>query len=390
MTKETITRRPKLAASILLAGAIVYFLLCQPAIWTRGYPRLDPFWRAMPWLWFVPVFISAVYDDDRRRRLSYLVLFAVFVGFTMAGTFGGALTPRHMSLAKMLRGTVFWGPINVGVTLLLERGWHSVLRRVRGFTDEGKCRNCGYLIRHLTIARCPECGTPFDRRWLTGDEPAPEPTLRPWRTRMVAVVLLAVAFSTPPLFHAAAIAISAQRGWAAGKRHWRAGTAVLYIDYIGIPGFAHKHSSLPVDPLSGLPLLWASRGVEKETFERAFNAAVNEELAKAGKRSLSHYVFSNPELERLLNHASFHDIPQLPFRVGELIQLVDGPEGLAVNGSSTRLDPHLLPRQFAFLEEPAGLLVLRCGNELYTMLEDGTLLQYAMVSSSGTHLGVLP
>ena len=30
----------------------------------------------------------------------------------------------------------------------------------------GCCASCGYLLRELTIARCPECGAPFDSRLL--------------------------------------------------------------------------------------------------------------------------------------------------------------------------------------------------------------------------------
>jgi hypothetical protein len=42
------------------------------------------------------------------------------------------------------------------------------------------CVKCGYLLYGLTEARCPECGTPFDRELLAGhasnrDNPTPMP-----------------------------------------------------------------------------------------------------------------------------------------------------------------------------------------------------------------------
>lgn len=34
------------------------------------------------------------------------------------------------------------------------------------------CLQCGYFLRGLTEARCPECGTPFDPKLLSGPNPA--------------------------------------------------------------------------------------------------------------------------------------------------------------------------------------------------------------------------
>lgn len=39
----------------------------------------------------------------------------------------------------------------------------GVFLRKCEFVDDGpQCRNCRYLLRGLTDARCPECGTPFE------------------------------------------------------------------------------------------------------------------------------------------------------------------------------------------------------------------------------------
>jgi len=37
---------------------------------------------------------------------------------------------------------------------------------IRAFRHRGLCRTCGYPLHGLTEARCPECGTPFDRELL--------------------------------------------------------------------------------------------------------------------------------------------------------------------------------------------------------------------------------
>jgi hypothetical protein len=35
-------------------------------------------------------------------------------------------------------------------------------QRFRRAPDLSHCHECGYLLKGLTVARCPECGTPFD------------------------------------------------------------------------------------------------------------------------------------------------------------------------------------------------------------------------------------
>jgi len=46
--------------------------------------------------------------------------------------------------------------------ILLPFGFH----RLRSTNVPGKCRKCRYDLRGLPIARCPECGTPFEDRSL--------------------------------------------------------------------------------------------------------------------------------------------------------------------------------------------------------------------------------
>jgi hypothetical protein len=41
----------------------------------------------------------------------------------------------------------------------------------RRFPVRGACRRCGYLLRGLTMPRCPECGQPFDPALLEQNGP---------------------------------------------------------------------------------------------------------------------------------------------------------------------------------------------------------------------------
>ena len=43
--------------------------------------------------------------------------------------------------------------------------------RRRAMRTYGYCRGCGYLLRELTRSRCPECGTPFERRESAETQP---------------------------------------------------------------------------------------------------------------------------------------------------------------------------------------------------------------------------
>lgn len=51
----------------------------------------------------------------------------------------------------------------VGLILLLVAA-AEVLQRSRGMRPAWpNCENCGYLLLRLSEARCPECGSPFER-----------------------------------------------------------------------------------------------------------------------------------------------------------------------------------------------------------------------------------
>ena len=53
----------------------------------------------------------------------------------------------------------------VGVIVVVPYLLHCVRRRRRGL-ERVQCHKCGYNLYGLTEPRCPECGTPFDRRFL--------------------------------------------------------------------------------------------------------------------------------------------------------------------------------------------------------------------------------
>jgi hypothetical protein len=114
------TRRPEVAAGILVGGAITHALLCGPAIACRGYPPIDPIWYGVTFTWPIPVVISAYFDSMRFgvRRIQ-LILYALVTAFFMAGTVV-MVVPRNMGPGEMLVGTIFFGPLHLLITFVLE------------------------------------------------------------------------------------------------------------------------------------------------------------------------------------------------------------------------------------------------------------------------------
>ena len=55
----------------------------------------------------------------------------------------------------------FWAGVGAAAAMTLVHWWQ---RRVAVRSEPGQhCRSCGYCLRGLTSARCPECGHPTER-----------------------------------------------------------------------------------------------------------------------------------------------------------------------------------------------------------------------------------
>lgn len=113
-------RRPDLAKSILIVGAIAHALLCIPAIDCRGYPPLDPIWYGVTFLWPMAIVISAYFDSIRfGSRWKHLFIYAIVTAFFSAAT-AVIMVPRQMGLALTLFHTAFLIPVYLLVIYALE------------------------------------------------------------------------------------------------------------------------------------------------------------------------------------------------------------------------------------------------------------------------------
>jgi hypothetical protein len=73
-------------------------------------------------------------------------------------------TGACMRLPLSLYFAAFWGLIG---TLALPVAARRLARRASARECQPTCAKCGYDLRGLTIARCPECGEPFHPALLT-------------------------------------------------------------------------------------------------------------------------------------------------------------------------------------------------------------------------------
>ena len=91
---------------ILMASVPFYVFLCLPAIRRRGFPEIDPFWLAMPWLWVVPIILSAPFGARTKLRKWSLIFYVLITAFIFAGTFV-AFVPHHVTTPDMVSGLIF-------------------------------------------------------------------------------------------------------------------------------------------------------------------------------------------------------------------------------------------------------------------------------------------
>lgn len=373
MPRETLTARPNLAMKILFIGVFIYCLLCCPAIVTRGYPKLDPFWQAMPFLWFVPVIISAMFDDDRPRRFRHLLMYSIFAAFIMSGVWYPSLTPRRILLSKIFVTLPYWVTINIGATLLIELVWQWILRHFRKLSAEKRTTQQSDIIEKPVNAREAESVAPV------GVE-IQESSCQPWRSTAIVCAVLLVAILFPFFFRTSAIKNAVTRGASVAMNEWQNGNAAIYVESFRFP--ALTQTQRPIDPFSGLTLRYRMAGVERMAWEDAYNAVIQKELESEDKQSLLQFVLTKEELQSLLSDASFVDVPGLPYRLGEKVELSVGPEGILVNGEPAFDDSPTIPVQYATLPKPSELLLLRSDDVLWTVHRNGTLLQCVYISEA--------
>ncbi len=141
-------------------------LIGFPLIWLGVVLRLGPLSpkrRARAGFWKLARFFLWVMAASTLFKLT-LIFVALIYGSCSIATALGQSVPSFI-WDQFWRGdhlpTLTWhfGAWAAAVLVMLYAAHRlgPVVRRL-----EGKCARCGYLLRGLTEARCPECGTPFN------------------------------------------------------------------------------------------------------------------------------------------------------------------------------------------------------------------------------------
>src|SRR5262245_21576657 len=109
----------------------------MPAITTRGYPPIDPFWYGVTFLWIVPPAFSALFDSwSFTTRRWHLLAYALATAFFNSGT-SVDVVPRSMHPIPMLVLTlVVYGPVHLALTFVAEGILQWILGCSRTFVEE--------------------------------------------------------------------------------------------------------------------------------------------------------------------------------------------------------------------------------------------------------------
>ena len=143
----------------LMLGAVSAGLSCHSGLLAHSALYLAR--NLCAWIAYsaaVVVILSPYAKTSLVKR--FAVSFALFVSFTI------------FSVITWLGGLMGWvsgliGALVFGGGILVS--WHTLLHGFR-FGSQGRCRECGYLLKGLPENRCPECGTPFGEQNRVDEE----------------------------------------------------------------------------------------------------------------------------------------------------------------------------------------------------------------------------
>lgn len=282
--RGTITRRPDIAAAILSVGAVLYLVICIPAIEQRGYPPIDPIWGGVTYLWIVFIPLSAVFDRPKGwGRWRSLIIYALVTAFIDAGTMV-LVVPRHVDLLFMLVGTIVFGPLHIVVTAIVEGASQLVLSHVRHLQDEGDASSDPIRRRAVGL-------------WVF----------------MLALLALTVAF--PIGYRHLAIESAYFSGRKAADRDWDAQqTAIRAWDYPEVVRGQGVTVSYRIDEVTSLRLRLRADDIG---FSAGYNERVQERVAAEG---IPHWSLRNKWIEpdrlaEMLTSGQLHEVKDVPLDV---------------------------------------------------------------------------
>lgn len=259
--------------ALYILGAIIYALLCGPAIRQRGYPPIDAAWTAVTFLWIAPILLSMVFDHRSvRRRWKGLCVYAFVTAFFDVASLVGVV-PKHLVLFDVLIETIFiFGPLHCLIALFVV----VASKKLRLTTRR--------ISQHRPLASF------LFSRWV------------------VFSLIVAVTFAFPFLFRGLDNIRARHLGELSAERDWERGEAQQIIDHFPL----YNNVRYYFDPATGLE--YRSRPHQGE-FYRAYSSRVTELLEERGipSWSMKPYLVPDDKLRDLLESHDFEKITNFPF-----------------------------------------------------------------------------
>jgi len=258
---DVVERFPQIAEAILGFGFLVYAVFCVPVIRCRAFSDIDPFVLAFPWLWVVPIVLSAPLVRMSRRRAWGLVAYAFAGGMIVGGCCGGMSVPRWVGFHEIVVvGLSFFGPILLVAAAVVETGTRVLFRCLRMHPGGGAAPDLRKFIRFLVV-----------------------------------VGLLTVAF--PFVFRTAVLAHERTSGRRYAEETWNAGDAILFV----LPSEWEENPLMfeIYDAATGLRMYPIYGGIARRTASEAAREVIHRKLAEFGPAPMSAYLLSAEELESL-------------------------------------------------------------------------------------------
>lgn len=337
-SRRSFSRRPELAVIILVAGGVIYVVGCMPAIGRRGYPPIDSFWMAIPWLWPFPELIAALFDGSQFASYRKALFgYALGTAFFDAGTMGG-ITPRHVDVVGMLVFTLIgYGPMHLLVAFALDLVAQAIYRPLRKLVD------------------LPEQSS----------------ATIPLRLRAPAIVIGVLALCAPFVYRTWERRDSYARGRAGADEAWRRGEAELVID---------PRSELPMsqrgpyliqrhfDPTTGLRL---ETRLHRGQYSTGYTDRVAELLAQgAPPGSLKAYLIGDDEMIAMLSASGFEVVTKFPRSIGPVLDVTE----TSVRSGHSVYGMLKAPIEFARFDQHPQVVFVRTPGTVMAFHDSGQML----------------
>ena len=279
--RKCIDNQRWISFAILATSVPIYAYLCWPAIKQRGFPEIDPFWLAMPWLWIVPIFLSGLFDPASQSRKWRVVIYTLLSALFFSGTVV-MVVPHHVTVGEMLFGLLLWGPVNLLIAFIVEK-------------------MSQWLFRLLRISG----------NWNTETEL----TKISFRKKFAVVVILCLAAAFPFAYRAMVFYTARTNGQADAEQDWAQGKAIWYVERSDPAMFGASGDGC-YSVANGLETETIRPGVTHAVYCEAYRAVVEEKLARFGPTDKVKDLFTEAELQALIRRGRFKRVESFPLKQG--------------------------------------------------------------------------